>query len=103
MQPTDIFKSQSDNCTTATKALLADRIAKCSCGKEQPSSLGLAFFEFLGAGSKVVHSCKHCGYNDVVHWPINPNTGRAMNLDHDFEPRTPLGHDRFYCGHRGWD
>jgi hypothetical protein len=89
----------------AVEALLAGREAHCRCGRTRPSSLGLAFFEFKGAGSDVVRNCVHCGYYDYVHWPINPTTGRPVPraLDHDYEPRKPLHCDTYYCGCDGWD
>lgn len=86
---------------------LTNRIAKCDCGMEMPSSTDLAFFEYRGEGSYIAtHSCKVCRYQDLAH-------ARAANdpaathlrhiLGHDFEPLGGLDVDIFYCGCRGWD
>lgn len=104
MNVREIFASEHPQHKEATQAVLATRVAKCSCGKEEPSSLSLAFFEFRGPGSNITRMCDICGFNDVVHWPINPNTGRSHRArDHTFVPRSPLVHDTYYCGCRGWD
>lgn len=83
--------------------LLEGRTARCSCGAEQPSSRALAFFEFCGPGSDIVHRCSTCGTFDFVHLPMNPATSRPGVTDHQFVPKAPLDHDRYYCGCRGWD
>jgi hypothetical protein len=103
MTPTEIFRSDRPDHVAATEALLSKRMARCSCGNAQPSSPSLAFFEFNGEGSNIVKGCNSCGKYDVVHWPINPNTGRAGITDHEFIPRLPMPTDTYYCGCRGWD
>lgn len=102
---------------------LEGRIAKCAYDHENnphedsrvPSSLGLAFFEYRGLGSRDSEDlCGHegCGYGKVAHvgpylgsWLKNadgsPN-GRAIS-DHEFTPHGPWEEDRYYCGCRGWD
>jgi len=109
---------------------LTGRVARCSCGKERPSDgTGgmLAFFEYLGPGSQqALHICKHCRYYDEAHreqpcslctgakvWGATPRpcprckgTGTRQVSDRvcaNFEPIGDVGHDRFYCGCRGWD
>ena len=51
-------------------ALCADRIARCGCGLERPSSdrARLAFFEYLGPGSShAADHCRECGHTRNVH------------------------------------
>jgi hypothetical protein len=103
LTPREIFLSEEPKFKEATQAILTGRKARCYCGNERDSSLDLAFFEFLGPGSDIVHTCNTCGKFDFVHWPINPSTGRAGETDHKFIPKHPLDHDRYYCGCRGWD
>lgn len=83
--------------------LLAGRTARCSCGREAPSALSLAFFGYCGPGSDEEARCELCPYMDSVHQPVNPHTGRAGVTDHPFAPRPPAEFDRWYCGCRGWD
>ncbi len=79
-----------------------DRLARCSCGKKEPSSDRLAFFEYLGNDTK---HCNICGMTDFTHpeiAEINPFTKRKNEKDHKFEVRV-YEFDRYYCGCRGWD
>jgi hypothetical protein len=77
---------------------LTGRIAKCGyCGKEAPSSTDLAFFEYQGADTYAASWCRHCGFTDVAHKRADWTRCKA------YEPRGDVGHDRFYCGCRGWD
>jgi hypothetical protein len=79
-----------------------NRMARCSCGKTEPSSdkAQLAFFEFRGVGSKeATETCRHCGYHAVAHQPEHPRRVACL----DFEPRGPQEFDLFYCGCRGWE
>lgn len=79
---------------------LTGRMARCYCGTERSSDTALAFFEFCGEGSATaVKSCKHCHYFEEAHG--KPGVSQFV-CDH-FEPNGPLDHDRFYCGHAGWD
>lgn len=88
---------------------LTGRMAHCFCGSVTPSSWALAFFEFLGEGSKAAtESCAHCGYALSAHGPDAPvwRNGKTAVMNHGcpgFEPRGDVGHDRYYCGCRGWD
>lgn len=88
----------------ANEPSFGERLAKCSCGKTQPSSdrARLAFFEFRGEGSPAAMAhCKHCGYYEVAH-----NTGKPHlkgNVCEHFEPHGAYDFDLFYCGCRGWD
>lgn len=89
------------------------RMARCGCGKERPSSErdALAFFEDCGPGSTSANSCV-CGYYECAHDPkhmAQPSGARARltvverGLCGGFTPRGDIGHDRYYCGCRGWD
>ena len=84
---------------------LEGRIAQCSYdghGKIA-SDEGLAFFEFQGEGSYSAELCK-CGFTENAH-NTPPRTGRPMNpkLCDNYRPRGDVGHDKYYCGCRGWD
>ena len=81
---------------------LTGRVAKCSCGKTEASSSRLAFFQSLGDGSReATHGCSNCGYFDVAH--TNEVRSRNPHICSDFQPKGDVGHDRYYCGHSGWD
>lgn len=88
---------------------LTGRMARCAyfkdCGNEQPSSMDLWFFEFLGPGGAEEKHCNICGYYAVAHELINPGTGRPRpeRTAHDFVPRPPRDTDRYYCACRGTD
>lgn len=84
---------------------LEGRQAKCFCGKTVPSSLGLAFFEFRGEGSReAVEGCKNCYCFLSAHDPQRKYTESEPPLvcGH-FDPRGPQEFDRFYCGCRGFN
>lgn len=78
---------------------LENRSAECTlCDRLVPSSEKLAFFEYMGEGSrKSKIQCKHCAYYDVAH---NGDNARVCN---NFEPHGAFENDRYYCGCRGWD
>jgi hypothetical protein len=82
---------------------LEGRTARCYCGNEQPSSIALAFFEYLGPGTGN-DQCATCHYAECVHHEINPATGRKSDR-WDGHPYVQWiqDHDRYYCGHSGWD
>ena len=98
---------------------LTGRSAKCMCGRTVPSTWSLAFFEFQGPGSQwATEHCAVCGYSPQAHDPARPHMARVekggrtryenfMERNggvHEFTPRGgDAGHDRFYCGCRGWD
>lgn len=85
---------------------LTNRIAKCSCGKEMPSSPALAFFVYCGEGSSRAEStCKVCAYHAVAHERAQDAEARHLRhiADHAFAPRGAFEFDDFYCGCRGWD
>lgn len=88
-------------CTPSTiTPNLEGRRARCGCGSTQPSSLSLAFFEFLGEGSPDSYrSCGNCGYYETAHSPDVKN----RNVCKGFTPRGSQEFDRYYCGCRGWD
>ncbi len=79
------------------------RNAKCGCGRIEPSSTELAFFEFRGDESTAAkYTCKHCGYFEVAHTPEVMARNAALKCT-NFEPRGAFEFDVFYCGCRGWD
>lgn len=83
---------------------LTGRSARCTCGRTEPSSLDLAFFEFRGEGSpRGIDTCKHCAYALVAH-ERKAETGEAhlSRVCDNFEPRGPWEFDSFYCGCQGW-
>lgn len=97
--------------TVAETPNLEGRQSKCQCGKVEPSSTALAFFQYRGPGSKhATERCK-CGYYARAHTKegvagnVNPRTviedGRCK-----YGAFTPAGPDEFdthYDGCRGWD
>ena len=98
-------------CTVVESPNLEGRLAKCLCGRSKPSSLDLAFFEYVGPGSpESTNRCK-CGYFKCAH----TKEGMAGNVKHNrktviergecrgFEAHGPFEFDRYYCGCRGWD
>lgn len=83
---------------------LTGRVARCTygCGSESPSSKNLAFFEYLGEGSREAQTkCKNCGYAEVAHTAEK----RAKNhrICSTFAPTGARATDRYYCGCHGWD
>lgn len=77
---------------------LDERTAKCGCGQERPSSLRLAFFEYLGPGSPYSKETCECSYHLKAHL-----SDTRHKKDHPFVAKGPSDTDRFYCGHAGWD
>lgn len=75
---------------------LTGRTATCSGHAPKPSSFDLAFFEFLGAGSRNATEICKCGYTKIAH-----DNGRVKCKQ--FIARGPAEFDRYYCGCRGWD
>src|ERR1700760_2938793 len=58
------------DCTEAMEMPnLEGREAKCHCGKTQPSSPNLPFFEFCGEGSQSSKDQCKCGYAWIAHQP----------------------------------
>lgn len=93
-------------CTVAPSVpSLEGRQSKCAynCGSIQPSSLDLAFFEYLGPNSPASRqNCKKCGYFDTAHVR---KEGQAHNrhVCLTFVPHGPYDFDKYYCGCKGWD
>lgn len=92
---------------------LEGRLAKCGCGRTEPSSTKLAFFEYCGPGSReATETCK-CGYAFAPHtaegMARNVASNRKTVIEDGrckigaFVARGPLEFDRYYCGHSGWD
>jgi hypothetical protein len=73
------------------------RMARCGCGKTEPSSNKLAFFEPCGEGSKEATETCTCGYHRVAHRPD------FQHACAQFKAKGAQEFDRFYCGCRGWD
>jgi len=86
---------------------LEGRTARCGCGRIEPSSAKLPFFEFRGEGSRMAtDSCRNCGYSLVAHTQEQTRTQKNVVERGEcpgFEPRGAWEHDSFYCGCRGWD
>lgn len=93
---------------------LEGRLAKCDCcGNTRKSSLGLAFFEYRGIGSKFAENkCHICGYF-TKNKPLKNGKFCYANSDKPI-PNVcinkgkqcvygPYEYDSFYCGCRGWD
>lgn len=84
---------------------LTGRSARCSyfesCKRSAPSSSELAFFEYQGAESHSAGYCKNCGFAERAH--TDWSRVRGGNACGIYEARGDIGHDRFYCGCRGWD
>lgn len=91
---------------------LIGRMAKCSCGRTEPShAKDRAFFEYCGPGSKeATETCK-CGFYWCAHVaqymarnvPSNRKTVVEQGKCTGFVPRGAQEFDRYYCGHAGWD
>lgn len=78
---------------------LVGRVARCSCLKTAPSDTSLAFFEYLGPGSRdAVEHCAVCNYHVRAHEPGKTQAGHGFTPKAEGKPE-----DRFYCGCRGWD
>lgn len=96
-----------------TPELLADRRARCTCGRTAPSSPDLPFFEYRGAGSASATETCECGYSRRAHeqeqqFGANGRTITVHNVVVEgmcpgFRPRGGWELDTFYCGHSGWD
>lgn len=79
------------------------RTAKCGCGRIEPSSADLPFFEFRGEASlDAKRVCRHCHYFEVAHTPEVMVRNAALKCT-TFEPHGAFEFDVFYCGCRGWD
>lgn len=74
------------------------REARCYCGKTEPITKNLPFFESRDTGSRqATQSCKHCRYYDVAH-----GKGHKV-VCNNFEPHGAYQYDSYYCGCDGWD
>ena len=82
---------------------LANRLARCQCGKTEPSDEGLAFFKYRGPGSEhAKNTCAKCGYFYIAH---SHDIRNGNKLICESFKTNPNGHefDSYYCGCRGWD
>lgn len=104
------IKAGAEELDTAPPSL-EGRMAKCSCGRTEPSSTSLAFFEYCGPGSpESINICK-CGFHYVAHTkegmannvPSNRLTVVEQGKCTGFVAHGPREFDRQYCGHAGWD
>lgn len=91
-------------CEIATAPSLEGRFAKCGNGcPVVPSSVGLAFFEYLGPDSPASkQNCAQCGYYESAH-KRDGDKPRFADVCLNFRPHGPYKFDRYYCGCRGWD
>lgn len=83
---------------------LTGRMAHCAygCGNEKPSSTSLPFFEYLGPESSQAREVCKCGYRRIAHGKADV-ARRRQGICNNFQPKGDVGHDRYYCGCRGWD
>ena len=74
------------------------RQARCYCGKLEPITKNLPFFESRDTGSRqATIACKNCFYYDVAH-------GKGhKDVCNNFTPHGAYEYDSFYCGCDGWD
>lgn len=81
---------------------LGGRQARCpSCGRTQPSSPNLAFYEYRGAGSEYARQCKNCGIFEIGH--TRKQAGLESTACDNYEPNTQgKEYDLYYCGCQGW-
>lgn len=82
------------------------RMAKCSCGKEVPSTASL--FGRTTAEQWAKDRCAVCCYAPIAHAPetrSRPHMASKMIDGHEFTPTPPdtRDYDTYYCGCRGWD
>ena len=82
--------------TFAPEIDLRGRRAKCHCGKIANSEDDLAFFEYMGPGSKNSMDSCVCGYYLVAH-------EKARIACKGFRPIGIKEFDTYYCGCNGWD
>lgn len=86
-------------------ALLLDRQARCTCGREFPSTMALddrlPFFEYRGEGSReALEYCGNCGYTRTAH---ERKEKKNNHICSEFKARGAREYDTYYCGHNGWD
>lgn len=87
------------------------RMARCSCGRTEPSSPSLAFFQDRSEGSALATDHCKCGYTLSAHTvegmannvPSNRRTVIEQGKCTGFVPRGAHEFDSYYCGCRGWD
>lgn len=91
-------------CTPANAPNLEGRFAKCTSRCQlRPSSVDLAFFEYLGPDSPASkQNCAQCGYYESAHRG-DGDRPRNQNVCLIFRPHGTYEFDRYYCGCRGWD
>jgi len=82
---------------------LTGRVAQCAYSPAghapQPSSFDLAFFEFLGEGSREATDICQCGFSRVAHeGPVSTPLKCK-----EFIAKGAAEFDRYYCGCLGWD
>lgn len=91
-------------CTPVNAPNLEGRVAKCSARCAiVPSSVNLAFFEYLGSDSPASkQNCGQCGYYEIAHHQQDGRP-RNQNVCLKFRPHGPYEFDSYYCGCHGWD
>ena len=79
---------------------LSGRMARCRCGRTEPSSFDLRRFEYQGPGSRAAEEVCVCGYHrlahhdDIKHGAVSPTLRDCGG----FQVRGDLGIDSFWCG-----
>ena len=101
-QESDMTENKQESAIQTADPLVAGRMAKCTCGRTEPSSPKLAFFEFCGEGSRDAVDICGCGYHSVAHTPEVMARNPALKCS-TFKASGPREFDRYYCGCRGWD
>jgi hypothetical protein len=99
--------------TPITPPDLTGRMARCTCGRTEPSTLdgSLAFFEFCGEGSPRATDICVCHYASCAHDPAymarnvpnNRKTVIEQGKCSGFRPQGAREFDSYYCGCRGWN
>ena len=90
---------------------MTGRLARCSCGKTEPSFPALAFFEDRSADSRQANDTCQCGFFKIAHTkegmannvPSNRRTVIEQGKCIGFRPHGAWEFDGYYCGCSGWD
>lgn len=87
----------------SAKPSLEGRTATCGDHGATPSRWDLAFFEYMGAGSRYATDVCACGYARSAHEKkLRGERVSALVCD-AFTARGERATDLYYCGCRGWD
>ena len=86
-----------------------NRMARCSCGRMEPSAdwQSLAFFEPCGEGTQAAKEYCKCGYIEIAHRPdpLLPTRRNVVveGICTGFTPHGAYEYDLYFCGCTGWD